>query len=206
MNNPEYRKWTEKKHTKCQCQQALFLMVLGSEVIDPFSFSSIEIQHSIKMAKCNKINCWNDQRGSLLPWNMSTDSWETITVDRTCCYSVTKGEEWPNLGEKCSHQGQKAGQQQQARQVKPPLANGPRPAFPMLKCHGAQTGTIFVVSSSFSLSSQAALMGSNEALRIFRAEKAMKSLAPQTVHLDRNTLNPGNFWHLHSWGLCVPWN
>ena len=51
---------------------------------------------------------------------MSTDSWETITVDRTCCYLVTKGEEWPNLGEKCSHQNQKADQQQQARQVKPP--------------------------------------------------------------------------------------
>lgn len=85
-------------------------------------------------------------------------------------------------------------------------ANGPRPALATLKCHGAQTGTIFVVSSSFSLSSQAALMCSNEALRIFRAEKAMKSLAPQSVHLDRNTLNPENFWHLHSWGLCVPWN
>lgn len=29
-------------------------------------------------------------------------------------------------------------------------------------------------------------MCSNEMLRIFRAEKAMKSLAPQSVHLDRH--------------------
>lgn len=133
-----------------------------------------------------------------MPWNTSTDSWETTTVDGTCSYPVTKDKEWPNLGEKCSHQGQKSGQQQQALQVKPQLVNGPRPALAVLTCHGAQAGTIFVVSSSFCLSSQLALMCSNETLRIFRAEKAMKSLAPQSVHLYRHTLNPENFWHLHS--------
>lgn len=97
------------------------------------------------------------------------------TVDRTCCYSVTKGEEWPNLVEKRSHyQNQKAGQQQQACQVKPPSptpSQRPRPALAMLQRHGTQIGTIFVVSSSYSLSSQAALMCSNEALRILEQRK-----------------------------------
>lgn len=46
---------------------------------------------------------------------------------------------------------------------------------------------------------------SDEMLGLFRAWKATKCLAPQSVHLDRHTLNPESFWHLHSWGLCVPW-
>lgn len=71
-------------------------------------------------------------------WNTSTDSRETTTVDRTCCSTVFKDEEWPNLGEKCSHQGQQTGQQQQALQVKSQLANGLRPAFSRLECHGVQ--------------------------------------------------------------------
>lgn len=117
----------------------------------PFFCSSMEICHSSTMAKWNIINCLNDQRANLVPCDMSPDSWETTTVDRTCCYPVTKDEEWSNLGEKCSHQGQKAGQPQQALQVEPQLAGGPRPALSMLRYHGGQAGIIFVGSSSFQL-------------------------------------------------------
>ena len=39
---------------------------------------------------------------------------------------------------------EKAGQPQQALQVEPQLAGGPRPALSMLRYHGGQAGIIFV--------------------------------------------------------------
>lgn len=42
---------------------------------------------------------------------------------------------------KCSHQGQMTGKQQQALQVKPQIANGPRPTFSRLESPRLQPGT-----------------------------------------------------------------